>query len=168
LPAERGGLTPAIAVSDGDGEALLMDGYQVHLPAPADPIRLFEVIDDFAHSGVLDRYVEAHWAVRAPRSGWLVLTLSGQVRASDVHAMMRVIVDYLRRGPYKVVVDLQGLTGFAPSAASVAERNAWATRKSVQHVAIVGGSLAARVGAMAACKLLGVPCTLYEDMPDLT
>jgi hypothetical protein len=167
LPAERGGLTPAIAVSDSEGQTLMMSGYHVHLPAPADPIRLIEVVDDFAHSGVFDRYVEAHWAVRSPRPGLLVVTLSGQVRASDMHAMTRAVVDYLRQGPCKLVVDLKGLTDFAPSSASVAERNVWPTRKAMQHVALVGGSPSARVAAMASCKLLGVPCSLHEDMPDV-
>jgi hypothetical protein len=167
LPAERGGLTPAIAVSDGDGDTLLMQGYQVHLPAPADPIQLVEVVDDFAHAGVFDRYAEGHWAVKSPRAGLLMVTLSGQVRASDMHAMTRVVVDHLRRNPCDFVVDLRGLTGFAPSAASVVERNVWSTRKAMRSVTLVGGSLAARVAAMAACKLLGVPCAAGDRAPGL-
>jgi hypothetical protein len=165
LPAERGGLTPAIAVAGGDGEALLMQGYHVHLPAPADPIRLVEILDDFANAGAFDRYVDAHWTVQSPRPGLLLLTLAGQVSASHMHAMMRVVVEHLRRQPCDFVVDLRGLTGFAPSAASVAERNVWSTRKAVRSVALVGGPLAARVTAAAACKMLGVPCTLHDRMP---
>jgi hypothetical protein len=165
LPAERGGLTPAVAVSECDGQALLMHGYHVHLSAPADPIRLIEIVDDFAHSGVLDRYVEAQWTVRAPRPGLLILTLSGQVQASDVHALTRAIVERLEQGPCELIVDVREITGFAPSAASVAERNVWATRKAVRSVAMVGGSLASRIATRAACKLLSIPCTLHDEMP---
>jgi hypothetical protein len=152
-------------VTSGNGEDLLMSGYHAHLPAPADPIRLVEVVDDFVHAGVLDRYLEAHWAVRSPRPGLLMVTLSGQVRASDMHAMTRVVVDHLRQHPCDFVVDLRGLTGFAPSAASVVERNVWSTRKAMRSVALVGGTVAARVAAVAACKLLSVPCSLHDRLP---
>jgi hypothetical protein len=166
LAAERGGLTPAIAVSECDGQDLLMRGYHAHLPAPADPIRLIEIVDDFARSSVLDRYVEAHWAVRSPRPGMLVVTLSGRFRASDIHAMTHAIVEQLRQRPCELVVDVRGVTSSVPSAAAVAERNVWATRKAVRSVVFVGGSWPARVAAMAACKLVGVPCTLRDEMPD--
>jgi hypothetical protein len=167
LGAERGGLTPAIAVSECDGHDLLMHGYHAHLPAPADPIRLIEVVDDFAHAGALDRYVEAHWAVRSPRPGLLVVTLSGRVGASDIHAMTRAIVEHLRQRPCELVVDLRGVTSSVASAANVAERNVWATRKAIRSVVLIGGSLPARIAAMAACKLLGVPCTLRDEAPEL-
>ncbi len=113
-PAERGGLTPAIAVAGGDGERLIMRGYHAHLPAPADPIRLVEVIDDFVQAGLHDRYVEAEWAVHSPRPGLLAIALSGHVRASDMQAMISAVLEHLEQQPCDVVVDFRGLSSFAP------------------------------------------------------
>ncbi|WP_437970702.1 response regulator [Sorangium sp. So ce260] len=53
LPAERGGKTPAIALTAYAGQSArdrtLSDGYQVHIPKPVDPATLIEVIARLAH-----------------------------------------------------------------------------------------------------------------------
>jgi hypothetical protein len=60
------------------------------------------------------------------------------------------------------VNDIRNLRSFSPSVASVAERGIWRLRDRVENVRIVGGTRLARLVAAAACKILGIPCTLAE------
>ncbi|WP_437320363.1 response regulator [Sorangium sp. So ce385] len=58
LPAERGGATPAIALTAYAGQIArdrtLSEGYQMHIPKPVDPAALVEVIARLAHPGGSD------------------------------------------------------------------------------------------------------------------
>ena len=51
LPAEAGGLTPAIAVSAADGAEAMAVGFHAHLVKPVDPLVLVDVVRGFVREG---------------------------------------------------------------------------------------------------------------------
>jgi CheY-like chemotaxis protein len=163
LPGDAGGLTPAIAVSgtDASREAIL-GGFHALIMKPIDPTLLVEMLADFAgETGVTSNRHE----VLKPRPGVVVLRWKGHVHGSHIRSAMKVVVEQLSRGPCIIVSDLRGVAGFAWSVASAAETAVWSHRRAIQHVYLVGGSRAAQLVSMGGCKVLGLPCTVVEDMP---
>jgi CheY-like chemotaxis protein len=163
LPPEEGGLVPAIAVSaTEDARDALMAGFHVFIPKPVDCLGLVEVIADFVHPR--RRQATAPWTITVTDPGRLLLTFVGRVETDDVRAMMTALLVHLEQGPVRIVADVRQLTSFAPSAASAGERAAWARRKNIRGLQLVGGSQAGRLVAAAACMTLGIPFLLSGGM----
>ena len=163
LPGDAGGLTPAIAISGTDAtrEAILA-GYHALIMKPLDPSVLVEMVADFTRD--TDATSNAHEVLR-PRPGVMVLRWKGHVNAADMRRAMKALIEQLSRGPCIVVSDLRGVSGFAWSAASAAETAVWSLRRAIEHVYLVGGPRAAQLVSMGACKVLGLPCTVLDEMP---
>lgn len=168
LPAEQGGLTPAIAVSAGyDPEEPILAGFDVYLEKPVDPVHLLDVMRNFLEPVSREGRARATWSVRAPRTGLVVITFSGHVSAADAQLAIEAVVLHLEQGPVDVVADLRSIGSFDPSASSRAQRAAWGLRKRVRSLVLVGGSAATRLVSVAAARLLGIPTRLANEMPGL-
>ncbi len=102
----------------------------------------------------------ARWTVTPTSPDTVALSLAGHVRPADMRAAVAALGHHLEQGPRDVVVDLSGLWGFAPSVGSVAKRAVWERRHHLRSVRVMGGSRMARMVSAAACRVLGVPCTL--------
>jgi CheY-like chemotaxis protein len=166
LPAEEGGLTPAIAVSAGhDPEEAILSGYNVYLQKPVDPVKLLEVMRNFLEPVPTERPERATWNVHAPRSGLVVLTYTGHVAAADAQISVETLVPHLEREPVDLVADLRTVVSFDPSAASRAQRAAWNLRKRIKSFVLVGGPAAVRLVVFAAARLMGIPTRLADEMP---
>jgi CheY-like chemotaxis protein len=161
---EQGGLVPAIAVSaDANTEQALMEGYHALCSKPVDVDAVVRLIEEFvrAESEALSPPTNAfHLVWTAP--GRIAMTLTGYLTAGDVRAGIKTLLGFLDEGPCRIVVDMRGLTGFSLAGASVAERVVWSRRHAIEHVRFVGGSLFARVAASAACRFLGIGCTIDD------
>ena len=166
LPPERGGLTPAVAISAAENtRSALMAGFHTFAAKPFEIEALFDVIADFV--GADDRpQTVAPWTIREAGGGTIVITLVGHVRAADVRGMLTALLPRLDKAPCEFIVDLRGLSGLAPSVASVAQRGVWDRRRRIRHVRIVGGSVAARLVSMAALAILGIPCTVADGIDE--
>ena len=162
LSPERGGLTPAIAISASENtRSALMAGFHSFAGKPFEIESLFDIIEDFTNGDDRAQAV-APWTLREVRRGHLILTFVGHVRAGDMRRMVHALLPHLDDGACKVIADFRGLTSFAPSAASVAERSIWDRRQRILQVRLVGGSILARLVSMATCAILGIPCTVAE------
>jgi CheY-like chemotaxis protein len=163
LAGDAGGLTPAIAVSgtDASREAILA-GFHALIMKPVDPSLLLEMVADFTQE--TDPTSNRHEVLK-PRPGVLVVRWKGHVHGSHVRGAMKAVVEQLSRGPCIIISDLRGVAGFTWSVASAAETSVWSHRGAIQHVYVVGGPKAGQLVSMGACKVLGVPCTLVDDMP---
>jgi CheY-like chemotaxis protein len=165
LPADQGGLTPAIALS---ASASAIDaigaGFHTFLDKPVDPVRLLDVIRDFVEPRPECR---DRLRVSVAATGELIITAAGHVTAADVRAMTAVLLERLASSSdgYDLVVDATRATTFDPSAPSFAERGAWAQRRKIRSVTIVGAAVLARVVSAAACAILGIPCRLVDQWP---
>jgi CheY-like chemotaxis protein len=167
LPPDRGGLTPAIAISAAENmRAALMAGFHGFAAKPFEIDTLFDVIGDFVDADDRPQAV-APWTIREARSGALVLTLVGHVGAADMRKMIDALVPQLDRGACEILVDLRSHASFAPSAANVAERGVWDRRRQIRQVRLVGGSMLARLVSTAACAILGIPCHVAESIDEV-
>jgi CheY-like chemotaxis protein len=165
LPPELGGLTPAVAMSAAENiRPALMAGFHTFAAKPFDIETLFDIIADFSESDD-STYAAAPWTIATPRLGVLVITFVGHARAGDMRSLVAGLLPHLERGVCEIVVDLRRLTGFAPSAGSIAERGVWTRRRQIRSVRIIGGSFLARLVATTACTVLGIPSTT-ADAPD--
>jgi DNA-binding response OmpR family regulator len=159
LPAEHGGLTPAIAISAAENRrSALMAGFQAFVGKPFDPFALVEVIAGFVRSSHGQKH--APWTLSVIEPGKLLVTFVGCVGGDDVRAMTSALLNHLEEGPLEIIVDLRRLTLFYPSAATIAERALWIHRRRIRAARIIGGSLSARLVALAATRMLCIPCTL--------
>ncbi len=165
LPAEAGGLTPAIAVSAAENmERALMAGFHVFLSKPFDLDALVDTMADFVRT--YGGQAEAPWTIRRDRER-LIITFVGRVdavSAGDIRAMTKALIVHLDETTVDVVADLRRLTSFAPSVASVGERAVWSRRDRISSLRVVGGSFLARLVSAAACKGLGVRCSFSESL----
>ncbi len=162
LPAEEGGLTPAVAVSAAEAvRPALAAGFHAFAAKPFDIETLVDIIADFAT--VDERSPPpCPWTVATPQAGTAVIEFKGHVRAADMREMVAALLPHLQRGKCDLVVDLRRLMGCAPSVASVGERAVWDLRRQIRSVRIVGGPVLARLTAASACVVLGAPCTIVE------
>jgi len=161
LPPEQGGLIPAIAVSGGaNAEQAIMAGYHVLLSKPFDTGQLVNLIDEFLWGDRALPSPRAAWKIASPTSGHVTLTYVGYVRASDVRDSMTALVDHLRLGSVRVNADLRAVTGFALIGAYVAQRVVWPHRDAIAHVRIIADPSLASITASAACRVLGLGCTV--------
>jgi CheY-like chemotaxis protein len=162
LPPERGGLTPAIAVSAAENVGtVLMAGFHVFLAKPFELESLVESVADFIRGGA--EHAVAPWTIT--RDGERVtLTVAGRIEAGDMRAMTRALIAHLDEGPVDLVADLRGETGFAPSVASIGERAVWTRRRRIRSLRVVGGSFVGRLVSAAASKMLGIRCSLSESL----
>jgi len=168
LPAEEGGLTPAIAVSAGhDPEEALLAGFHLYLQKPVDPVKLLDVIRNFLEPVSHRPPSCATWTVHAPRPGLVVFTFTGHVSAADAQMVVEALALHLERGPVDVVADLRGVVNWDPSAVVHAQRRGWHLRKGVQSLVLVGGPTVSRLLCLATGRLLGVPTRLADEMPEL-
>lgn len=166
LPAEEGGLTPAIAVSAGhDPEEALLAGYHFYLQKPVDPVKLLEVMRNFLEPLSRGTPARAAWTAHSPRSDLVVFSLTGHMTASDTRTLIDRLALHLEHEPVHVVVDLRAVVSWDPSAVSHAQRQAWDLRKRIQSVVLVGGSKASRILAMASTRILGIPTRLADEIP---
>jgi CheY-like chemotaxis protein len=163
LPGDEGGLTPAVAVSGTDvtREAILA-GFHALIMKPLDPSVLVEMVADFTRE--TDVTSNRHEVLR-PRPGVMVLRWKGHVHGNDMRKAMKALVEQLSQGPSIIVSDLRGVAGFAWSVANAAETAVWSLRRAIVHVYLVGGPKAAQLVSMGACRVLGLPCTLVDEMP---
>jgi CheY-like chemotaxis protein len=161
LPPEGGGLTPAIAISaEANSEQLLMEGYHVLVPKPVELDEMANILEEFLLAATDFPSRRPSWAVSSLGPEAVVLALSGYVRPADMRAAAAVLTRYLEEQSSEVVVDLTRLTGFSLAVASVAEQTLWDKRFAIRHVRILGGSVSARAVVTAACRLLGLGCTV--------
>jgi CheY-like chemotaxis protein len=166
LPPEKGGLTPAVAMSAAENvRPALMAGFHTFASKPFDIETLYGVIADFMQSDD-PAQAAAPWTIAMPRPDVLVLTFVGHARAADMRALVAALVPHLEHGACEMIVDLRRLSGFAPSAGSVSERGLWQHRRRIRSVRIVGGSFLARLVATAACTVLGIPHVTADTMVD--
>jgi CheY-like chemotaxis protein len=163
LPGDAGGLTPAIAISGTDASRdAVLSGFHVCIAKPLDPTRLAEAVADFTREGGAPS--DQHEFLR-PRPGVIVLRWKGAVNGNDARRAVRAMIEPLSQGPCIIVSDIRDLTELGWSAPNTAEVALWPYRKAVRHVYVVGGSVTAQIATMGACKLLGFPCTLVDEMP---
>lgn len=166
LPAEEGGLTPAIAVSAGqDPDEAILAGFHVYLEKPIDPVKLLEVIRDFLDPSSARTPARAASTLHAPRSDLVVLRFTGHVSAADVRRVIEALVVHLERQPVHVVADLRDVVSWDPSAVSHAQGGVWQHRKRIQSLVLVGGPRVSRLVSLAAARLLGIPARLADEMP---
>jgi CheY-like chemotaxis protein len=165
LPPDRGGLTPAIAVSAAENKrSALAAGFQAFVAKPFDPFTLADMIAAFARANPGQGV--APWTLAASEPGKLVVTFAGRLECHDVHALATALLAHIEEGAHRedgsleVIADLRRLTSFFTAAAAIAERALWVHRRRFRSARVVGGSLSARLMALAATRLLGVPCTL--------
>ncbi len=162
LPPERGGLTPAIAMSAGENlRRAIMAGFHAFFAKPFDLESLIATVADFVRCGV--PHAVAPWTITR-EAGRLTVTFVGRVDAGDIRAMTSALAVHLDEGPVHLISDLRRLTDFAPSVASIAEREVWTRRKRITSVRVVGGSFAARLILAAAGRILGIPCSFSDSM----
>ena len=163
LPAEQGGLTPAIAVSAAEAvRPALVAGFHAFSAKPFDIETLIDIIADFTKTHETTGERVKPWNVVSPRAGLVVVDLLGQVRAADMRELVAAFLPLVQQCRSDVVVDLRQLIGCAPSVASVAERGVWELRKQIRGVRIIGGPVLARLVTASACAVLGVPSTIAE------
>jgi CheY-like chemotaxis protein len=161
LSPERGGLVPAIAISGGaNAEQTLMAGFHALLRKPVEPDHVVEVVDDFVRCDGDTPSPIAPWKVESPAPGIVELTYVGWVRASDARASMLALVDFLERQPCRLTVDLREVTGFARAGAYVSQRIVWPHRQSIVHTRIIAKRSLPLAVASAACRTLGIGCTV--------
>jgi CheY-like chemotaxis protein len=166
LPAEQGGLTPAVAVSTGmDPEEAILCGFNVYLQKPVDPVDLVEVMQNFLEPVSRHGPARAKWDVHAPRDGRVVMTFRGHVAAADAQLAAEALVFHLEHEPVDLVADLRGVATFDPAAASRAQRAAWSQRRRIRSFVLVGGPRPARLVVFAAAHLMGIPTRLADEMP---
>ena len=158
LDADRGGLTPAIAVSGSLlADEVLGAGFHLHLTKPLEPSKLLGILCGFIKGSDESR---ATWTL-ARADEQLVLTWSGHITAADMRAATMALVEILEAGdPTEVVFDLRLVTGFNPSVGSVAEKTMWKVRRKLRRFTIRGGPSAIQGVAKTACMTLGIPCAL--------
>ncbi len=162
LPAEAGGLTPAIALSAAENmERALMAGFHVFLSKPFDLDALVDTMADFVRTN--GGHAEAPWTIRRDRER-LIITFVGRVDAGDIRAMTKGLIVHLDETTVDLVADLRRLTSFAPSVASVGERAVWSRRDRIRSLRVVGGSFMARLVSAAACRGLGVRCSFSDSL----
>jgi CheY-like chemotaxis protein len=161
LPDEQARLTPCIALSGlANEEQALMAGFHALILKPYDGERVVEIVGEFLGDGRAPEAPGCTWAMDTSSPGAVRMTFAGYVAAADARAAMRALGAALEEGPCDVVCDLRMVTGFSPAGASVSQRELWPRRDAIRHVRIVGGTLAARIVASAACRLLGLGCTI--------
>jgi CheY-like chemotaxis protein len=166
LPPELGGLTPAVAISAaGNAEQALMAGFHLLVAKPYDFSTLAGILEEFLRADDALPLVGTPWSITSPYPGTVLMTFVGFVGTADARAAMKRLLVNLEEGPCKIVVDCRRITGFSLVAASVAERTVWPKRHAILHVRIVGGPLLARAVASAACRMLGLGCTV-ESVAD--
>jgi CheY-like chemotaxis protein len=166
LPAEEGGLTPAIAVSAGpDPEEAILAGFHAYLQKPVDPVKLLDVVRNFLEPASRGASARAASTVHAARPDLVVFTFTGHVSASDVQRVIDALVLHLEREPAHVVADLRAVVTWDPSTVSHAQRRAWHVRKRIQSLVLVGGPKISRLLSLAAARLLGIPTRLADEMP---
>jgi CheY-like chemotaxis protein len=164
LSPERGGLTPAVAISAAENmRAALMAGFHGFAGKPFEIETLFDVIGDFVDTNDCPTDVPP-WTLREEGRGVLVLRLVGHVRSADMRNMVAALLPLLDQNAREILVDLRELTSFAPSAASVAERGVWDRRRRIRQVRLIGGSIVARMVSTAACAVLGIPCHVADSL----
>ncbi len=168
LPAEEGGLTPAIAVSAGlEPDEAILAGFHVYLQKPVDPVKLLEVIRNFLEPMSPQAPAHAASTLHAPRSDLAVLRFTGHVGAVDVQRVIDALALHLEREPMNVVADLRGVVSWDPSAVSHAQRGVWGRRRRIQSLVLVGGPRVSRLLSLAAARLLGIPARVEDEMPSL-
>jgi CheY-like chemotaxis protein len=167
LPADQGGLTPAIAVSaNADPEEAILAGFNVYLQKPIDPLKLIDVMRNFLEPAPRERVARATWSMHSPRPGLVVMTFTGHVTVADTQSAIEALLLHLERGPVDVVADARAMSGFDPAAPSRGQRTAWPQRKRIRSLVLVGGSRTARLVSYATARLMGVPTRLAEEMPE--
>lgn len=168
LPAEEGGLTPAIAVSaELDPDEAILAGFHAYLQKPVDPVKLLDVIRNFLEPVSRGVPACATATVHAPRSDLVVLTFARHVSAADVQRVIETVVRHLEREPAHVVADIRAVVTWDPSTVSHAQRGAWDVRKRIHSLVLVGGSRVSRLLSLATARLLGIPTRLADEMPAL-
>jgi CheY-like chemotaxis protein len=164
LPPEQGGLIPAIAVSGGaNAEQAIMAGYHVLLAKPFDTDRLVNLIDEFVRGDTSAPSPRVPWTISSPGPGRIALTYVGYVRASDVRDSMASFIGYLGVGQVRVTADLHAVTGFSLIGAYVAQLIMWPFRRDITHVRLVAAPSLASIMASAACRVLGIGCTIDSE-----
>jgi len=162
LPPEKGGLTPAVAVSAAEAvRPAIAAGFHAFAAKPFDIETLVEIVVDFTKA---EEFVQSPppWTITTLRPGVVAVAFTGHVRAADMRQLVAAMLPHLR-STLDLVVDLRRLTGCAPSVASVGERSLWERRRQIRGVRIVGGPALARLVAASACGVLGVPSTMTEQ-----
>jgi len=163
LPADEGGLTPAIAMSATDGpEASLAAGFHAHVVKPTSTLSLVDIVRSFVRDGAETR---STWTLTTSPPNLATLTFTGHPTAHDMRAATTTLAKTLEASMCHVVVDLRRISGFDLSVGSVAERTVWHVRRNITGATIVGGSFLARLVANAACVVLGISCTFAESWP---
>jgi CheY-like chemotaxis protein len=164
LPPDEGGLVPAIAISgEANAEQAMMAGYHVLVPKPFDPDEMVCVLEEFVRAGTDIPSRRTSWALSSPSPGTVVIALSGYVRPADMRAAAAVLLRKLEEQPCEVILDFTRLTGFSLAVASVAEKALWAERQAIRLVRVVGGPIWARSVATAACRVLGLGCSVESS-----
>jgi CheY-like chemotaxis protein len=158
LPAEEGGLTPAIAMTAGGDtmETTLMRGFQAHLPKPIDADAMIELSRSFLDAATAAPTSSGSCTVHL-QWGAIVVTMIGDVRAGDARAAAAEVVRHLGQRTGRLVADLERMRSFEWSAPSVAQDALFGARHRIEHVTIVGGTKTARLVSRAVCAVLGVP-----------
>ena len=162
LPPERGGLTPAIAMSGAaQVEETLDAGFHFHLAKPAQAQALLDAIRSFLREDPASERVP--WSVGVEPDA-MVIRFDGHVTGNDMRGLIEAIVAPLdsAKAGLRVVADLRHLTSFSPSVGAIAQLGVWRVRDKIREVTVIGGSKLARAIARGTCAVLGVPCTLVD------
>lgn len=115
----------------------ILAGFNVLLSKPVDPVNLVDVMRNFVEHGT--RPGRAAWTVHSPRAGLVVIRYTGRLTARDSEAAIEVLGG---------------------------QRVAWAFRKRVKSLTLVGGNPLARIVSVAAAKLMRIPCIVTAEPPE--
>lgn len=164
LPPERGGLTPAIAMSGAvDVQQALDAGFHFHFAKPASAAALLEAIRSFVRE---EQSGHETWSVGVDHDT-IVVRLEGHVTGGDMRAMTSTLVPLLElsKDGARVISDLRRLKSFTPSVGVVGQLGVWRARDKIRSVVVVGGSQLARAISRGACAALGIECSFSETIP---
>jgi CheY-like chemotaxis protein len=165
LPAEEGGLTPAIAVSARRSPRECFEaGFHCSFGKPFELLELLDAIRDFVRSGTLGL---ATWSVTPHGPADVLMRFDDYVTGADMRAAVGALAEAVGRSQsrHRVIVDLRKLTGFDPSVGLAAQTVAWQIRQRLLGGVIVGGSRLSHLVALGTCLILGIGCQFEDDVP---
>jgi len=165
LGPERGGLTPAIAMSGAGKLTETLDaGFHFHLTKPAQAQVLIDAIRSFRRD---EPDGHGHWSL-GTSDGVILMRWEGRITGADMRAMATALVPLLEATVERVHVisDVRRLDAVSPSVAAVAQVAIWDVRGKIESVAVIGGSTIVRAMSRGTCGVLGIPCAFHDEWPE--
>lgn len=165
LPPERGGLTPAIAISGAaDLDETFDAGFHYYLGKPLRAQALIDAVRAFVRDD--GSATHGSWSVGVDADA-VTVRLEGPLSGHDMRALIDALVPILEtsKAGCHIVADLRRLGGFSPAVGAIGELGLWRVREKIRSLLVVGGSALARTVSRSACALLGISLTFSDALP---